>query len=353
MANTTDDASPGHFWPNTHAKHGRLGGANGIGACVVKAVHSNGAKIIFGDYDSEAGASLATSLGSDVTFLKVDVTDYADHVKLFKLAHEKYGHIDHALAVAGVIEKGNWFGPDLTVEDVEKAVPNTTVDVNVLGVLYFIRVALPYLRIGNSDDGLRKDKAVVLVGSSGGFREAPDVPVYTATKHGVQGIMRALRKRLWENDKIRINVVNPGVTDTNMASKVTTVFRNAGFPVNLPEDIAVTILGFLTETELWGKSVYVDGGEGWEWETGYWDTMPTWLGEEPVWRLKEGMKLVAKVRYQYYHARFHDQDSLMCQFLRVGLGTLTTCKNLASNLVRLVFIWPVDRPFQIAQDIDQ
>ena len=76
------------------------------------------------------------------------------------------------------------------------------------------------------------------------------------------------RKSLWESEKIRINVLNPGVTDTNMANVVANAFRKAGLQdaVNMPEDLAVTILGFLTETDMWGKSVYVEGGKGWEWE---------------------------------------------------------------------------------------
>ncbi|KAI1609889.1 putative 3-hydroxyacyl-CoA dehydrogenase [Exophiala viscosa] len=277
------------------------GGANGIGASVVKAVHSNGGKVVFGDYDVKSGESLASSLGSDVTFLKVNVADYADHVKLFKLAREKYGHVDHALAIAGVAKKDNWYGTDLTVEDVEDPEQDMTIDVNLLGVLYFIRVALPYLKLDNKD---RTDKSLVLAGSAAGFRETPDLPVYNASKHAVQGIMRGLRKKLWENDKIRINVINPGVVDTNMASTLATTFRKAGLPINTPEDVAAITLRLMTETDMWGKSVYIDGGSGWEWETGYHDTMSTWLGEEPVQRLKDGMKLIASSKaWDSHHAK--------------------------------------------------
>ena len=258
-----------------------------------------------------------------MTFLKVNAAEYADNVKLFKLAREKYGHVDHALAIAGVAEKDTWFGADLTVEDVETPEQNRTIDINVLGVLYFIRVALPYLRLDNKDG---KDKSLVLAGSAAGFRDTPDLPVYNASKHAVQGIMRGLRKRLWENDKIRINVFNPGVVDTNMANTLATTFRKAGLPVNMPEDIAGIILRFMTETDVWGKSVYCDGGKGWEWETGYRDTMSTWLGEEPVRRLKKAVELVASVR-NVYHARAHDQVLLILSPLRVRLGTLTTQRN--------------------------
>ena len=249
---------------------------------------------MFGDYDVKAGEELASSLGEDVSFLKVDVSRYSDNVALFKLAREKYGRIDHAIAVAGVGERGDWFGEDLTVDDVETPQPTTTLDINLLGVLYFIRIALPYLKIERTGD---EDKSVVIVGSAAGFRESPGLPIYNATKHGLQGVMRSLRKSLFHSQKIRINVLCPGVTDSQMAHPIAEAFRQAGLgdAVNVPEDLAVTILGFLTERGMWGKSVYVEGGKGWEFEGGYWDTMPQWLGQEPTMRLRKGLDLVASV----------------------------------------------------------
>ncbi|KIW02847.1 hypothetical protein, variant [Verruconis gallopava] len=276
------------------------GGANGIGACTVRDLVSNGAKVVFGDYDAKAGEALTSSLGSDVTFLKMNVAEYSDNVNLFKLAREKHGRVDHAVAVAGIGERGDWFKSSLTTEDVEKPEQIGTVEVNLIAVLYFIRVALPYLRLERKEG---EDKSVVIVGSAAGFRESPGLPIYNATKHGVQGVMRSLRKSLWESERIRINVLNPGVTDTNMANVVANAFRKAGLQdaVNMPEDLAVTILGFLTEADMWGKSVYVEGGKGWEWEQGYWDSMPSWLGEAPTQRLRDGLKLVASGKIWDFH----------------------------------------------------
>ena len=39
---------------------------------------------------------------------------------MFRFAIEAHGRIDHALAIAGVIEKVNIFDPALTIEDVQK-----------------------------------------------------------------------------------------------------------------------------------------------------------------------------------------------------------------------------------------
>jgi NADP-dependent 3-hydroxy acid dehydrogenase YdfG len=158
-----------------HASKETTGGANGIGAATIKRLHTSGAKIIFGDFDEKAGSALVKELNTDIDYLKTDVANYADNLALFKLALKKYGKIDHAVAVAGVGERGSWFDRDLTIEDVEKPETNMTVEVNLLGVLYFVRIALPYLKVGRKEGD---DKGIVLVGSAAGFRESPGLPVY-------------------------------------------------------------------------------------------------------------------------------------------------------------------------------
>jgi NADP-dependent 3-hydroxy acid dehydrogenase YdfG len=152
-----------------------IGGANGIGAATIRRLHTAGAKIIFGDFDEKAGSALAKELGTNTDFIKTDVSKYEQNLALFKFAASKYSKIDYAVAVAGVGERGDWFNRDLTVEDVEKPDTNMTVEINLLGVLYFVRIALPYLKVGRKEG---EDKGLVLVGSAAGFRESPGLPVY-------------------------------------------------------------------------------------------------------------------------------------------------------------------------------
>lgn len=197
-------------------------------------------------------------------------------MKLFKTALEKYGHIDHAIANAGIGERGDWFNPALTIDDVEQAPATTTLNINLIGVLYFVRIAIPYLK-HNRKTG--DDRSISLVGSAAGFRESPGLPVYQSTKHGVQGVMRSLRKILWERDGIRMNVLCPGLTESNMTVGISDVFRKAEQPVNVPDDLAKPLLGFCAEKALYGKAIYVEGGRCWEIEDGLVRTMSQWLGE--------------------------------------------------------------------------
>lgn len=97
------------------------GGANGIGAAIVRLFAQRGALILFGDLDVASGEKLAAEYDPErVHFLKTDVTKYDENVALFRRALDKYGRVDHAFSVAGILEQGNIFDPALTIEDVAK-----------------------------------------------------------------------------------------------------------------------------------------------------------------------------------------------------------------------------------------
>jgi NAD(P)-dependent dehydrogenase (short-subunit alcohol dehydrogenase family) len=116
-----------------------------------------------------------------------------------------------------------------------------------------------------------------------------------ATKHALQGLTRSLRKPLYEKEKIRINVVCPGMTDSQMTDGIVQTFYKHNLAVNVPDDLATVILALLTETELYGKGIYVEGARAWEIEDGLVKTMPQWLGEGPTTRLWDGLRIVASV----------------------------------------------------------
>ena len=179
------------------------GGALGIGAEVVRLCHAAGAHVFFGDVLVDAGEALARELSSDskphVVFVPTDVSDYQSNLRLFDTAYEKCGRVDHAASVAGVGERGNIVDSGLTLESVrqEPKESMTVLGVNFVGPIYFSRIASVYLRQPGLDDKSSTstaDKSLTLVSSVAGFTEAPGLYVYSATKHGVYGLMRALRK---------------------------------------------------------------------------------------------------------------------------------------------------------------
>lgn len=98
-----------------------------MGLCV-----QHGAYVFFGDIDEKAGRDVqdAVNQGQEsprAKFVAVDVTNYQSVLSLFKTALSLHGRIDHVIANAGIMERGNWFDPALTVESVEEVrniIPN-------------------------------------------------------------------------------------------------------------------------------------------------------------------------------------------------------------------------------------
>ena len=114
------------------------GGGNGIGAATLQYLCEAGARVVFGDYDNAAGEKVAKSFSDAATaplFVHMDASKYADNIRLFRTALDSFGRVDHAIACAGIIERGRWFDPELTIESVEKPETTQTIDINFLGVV--------------------------------------------------------------------------------------------------------------------------------------------------------------------------------------------------------------------------
>ena len=177
------------------------GGALGVGASLVRLLHTAGAHVVFGDVLDEPGKDLekelSSSSGSTVRYVHCDVTSYDQNLRLFDTALQTCGRIDHAVANAGLGEQGNMFDPELSLESVREEPKQSmrVVDVNLKGPLYFSRLASVYMRqLGSGGEKSSGDKSLTLVSSVAGFREDPGLNVYVPSKHGVLGVMRVLRE---------------------------------------------------------------------------------------------------------------------------------------------------------------
>lgn len=108
-----------------------LGGANGIGASLVERCLESGANVCIGDLDNISGERLLKRCRDNfhpeeegmpprVIFQTTDVTNYPSVLALFDLAFKTYNRIDHVVSAAGVVEIGNWFDFELTLEEVRQ-----------------------------------------------------------------------------------------------------------------------------------------------------------------------------------------------------------------------------------------
>jgi NAD(P)-dependent dehydrogenase (short-subunit alcohol dehydrogenase family) len=160
--------------------------------------------------------------------------------------------------------------------------------VNLTGSLYFARIAAVYLKEGAKP---AEDKSLVLLSSTAGFKETPGLFAYTASKHGVLGLLRSARPYLPKTHNIRVNAICPWMTDTVMVDGIRDNWVKEGLPVNQPEDVARVILEVAGDGGN-GKAVFVEGGRGWDIEEGINRTEEVWLGRDVSRTLARGQEVL-------------------------------------------------------------
>lgn len=228
------------------------GGARGIGHATVEALSSCGAKVVFGDVIEPWSAP------TNAIYQHTDVTSYPSILSLFKRAHSEHGHVDHAISVAGVVGVPGYCDPDLSIDALAQPPPTAALDVNLRGTIWFSHIAIPYLVASTA-----ANKSITLISSQTGFKEVPAGFLYTASKHGVIGLMRTLRVALPRNPRssaIRVNAICPGMTDTKMVENLKDqVLANSDAPkINSPESIADVIVA-CTAAGPGSQAVWYDG----------------------------------------------------------------------------------------------
>jgi NAD(P)-dependent dehydrogenase (short-subunit alcohol dehydrogenase family) len=176
------------------------GGASGIGLATARILHSRGATVAIGDLD-EAALDNATKLispnGKD-RFLatKVNVAKRSEVDSWISDVVSKFGRLDGAANCAGVI--GRHHGTR-AVEDLEDDQWDLIIGVNLTGMMYALRAELQVMKGPGS---------VVCVSSVQGTLGFAKHAAYSASKHGVLGLVRSAAKEVGERN-IRVNAVTP------------------------------------------------------------------------------------------------------------------------------------------------
>jgi len=268
------------------------GGTCGIGAATIERLYRDQANVVFGDSDEEAAKRLVGILTSEdsergeVTFVNCDVTKHTGVYGLFHTAFNRYGHVHHAFAIAYILEQGNWFPPELDIASVEHAEETAVLDVNMKGTAVFARIAIVFLRTGMRP---KENRSLTFTSSVAGIQDLPGSYMYQSSQYGILGLMRSMRKIIYERDGIRVNCICPGMTNFSTTASATDTLH-----IQNSDDCARFYLGVANNPGINGKSILVEGGKGWEFEDGLRKTMSQWLGEEPTKMLRENMKAVGK-----------------------------------------------------------
>ncbi|KAK3320000.1 hypothetical protein B0T19DRAFT_276736 [Cercophora scortea] len=279
------------------------GGAQGIGAATVTLFHELGSHVFFGDWSQEHGHKLEQELqvkgsinGGSVRFHQLDVRNYQAQLALFDAAHAQHGHIDAAISCAAVGEPGGWFEPqDLNLETVrnEPTPITNAVEINLTSVIHFTRLALAFMKPPTtSSPSSPFSKSITLVSSIAGISPAPGLFSYSAAKHGIIGLTRALAPWAPVKYSVRANAICPWATDTQLLAGVKPRWTAEKMPLNTPADVARYIVQCTADDGLNGKAVLVAGGRGFDTEEGIEKSLGVWMGEENAVAFQKGQEIL-------------------------------------------------------------
>ena len=179
------------------------GGARGIGAAVARAVVAEGGRVVIGDLLDDEGAEVVIELREErARFVHLDVTDRDHWRSAVAAAESAFGPVSVLVNNAGIVRWG-------MITDLDPAVWQEVLDVNLTGVFLGMQAAIPSLRRAGGG-------AIVNISSVSGLVGFPMQSAYTASKWGARGLTKSAALEL-ARDGIRVNSVHPGLTRTPMA----------------------------------------------------------------------------------------------------------------------------------------
>ncbi|KQX08174.1 MULTISPECIES: glucose 1-dehydrogenase [unclassified Leifsonia] len=225
------------------------GGARGMGASHARLLVDEGAKVVIGDILDAEGEALAAELGDAVRYVHLDVTDYAQWENAVKTSVDTFGGLDIVVNNAGIAN----FSP---IEDYSIEAWNTIISINLTGVFYGIKAAIPALK--NSKGG-----SIINVSSTAGLQGYEALPGYNASKFGVRGLTKNAALDLGRYN-IRVNSVHPGAIRTPMTEGLDTsqshvALHRVGEPIELSN--LVLFLASDESSFSTGSEFVADGGE--------------------------------------------------------------------------------------------
>jgi NAD(P)-dependent dehydrogenase (short-subunit alcohol dehydrogenase family) len=182
------------------------GGAGGIGLAAARRMHAEGATIVVGDLDREAGAAAADDVSG--LFVAVDVSDQDAVNALFDTAADTYGSVDIAFNNAGISPP-----QDDLIENTELAAWQRVQDVNLKSVYLCCRAALRHMVPAGRGSIINTASFVAVLGS------ATSQISYTASKGGVLAMSRELGVQ-FARQGIRVNALCPGPVNTPLLQEL-------------------------------------------------------------------------------------------------------------------------------------
>src|SRR5437016_4706371 len=157
------------------------GAARGIGAALAERLSQHGAKLALVGLEPQAMAAVAERCGEEVFVAECDVSNREQVFQAVDAAANALGGLDVVVANAGIATAG-----PLRLQDVRSW--ERLIEINLLGVMYTDRAALPHLE--------RSRGYLLNIASSAAAFRAPGLSAYCAAKAGVEALSDCLRMEI-------------------------------------------------------------------------------------------------------------------------------------------------------------
>jgi NAD(P)-dependent dehydrogenase (short-subunit alcohol dehydrogenase family) len=194
------------------------GGTQGLGAGVAAAAARNGANVVVTGRRKDVGDQFAARLGErsgrHITYVQADSGDVAQSQAAVAETIARFGRIDGLVNCAGLTTRG-------TMLDTTPELFDDHVAVNLRGPFFLMQAAIKDMVARGKGGSIVN---IITMSSHGG---QPYLAPYVASKSGLVGLTRnAAYAHRW--DRIRINAVNIGWTETDGEDVIQRRFHGAG-----------------------------------------------------------------------------------------------------------------------------
>ncbi len=208
------------------------GASRGIGEWVAKELAAHGAQVALAARsmkDLKRVAEEIEASGGKAIVVEADLSEEESIQTMVSESVSKMGGLDIIVNNAGI----GIYGP------LEKATGedwDAIMNVNAKGVFFSCREAIPHLK--------KKEVSYIInITSVVGHKGYPNQSLYSASKHAVMGMSKALAKEVQE-DGIRVHAICPGGVDTDMVAQARPDLDRS--ILMKPQDIADIVLFLVT-----------------------------------------------------------------------------------------------------------
>ena len=180
------------------------GAGRGIGRAIARRLSAEGLRVVLTSRSEQELAQTASECPGETLVVPADITDAAAVERLFATAEGEWGPVDVLVAGAGA-------GTSASVHKTTDEQWQQMLEINLTAPFRCLRRAIPSMRE-------RGQGRIVVIASIAAKVGEPYISAYTASKHGVLGLVRSAATEL-ATTGVTVNAVCPAYVDTPMTDQ--------------------------------------------------------------------------------------------------------------------------------------